>query len=361
MLPGFRHVRAPLISGYIWLFVAWLLLSGDLPQKRESAVYRHAYELGEAAGPIGLALVASVTAYLVGSLVQVSLSSLADAFAALNRNRFRRSWHATLNHAITIKQLLEPPLLEPEAIGWIEGDEQTKARLRSLAEAELGDSQETLLNAVGRAEEEVTRGLESVNSLLAREDVYVAFKLDFKSEAEPVVNSFVVEGPKNSVSVALQEDHELPVFSAYRNMLEERGAIKTLLMETTAQAGSEVERLYSEAELRFAVALPLAALVVTLWAESEHGWWLALLVAPVGLLFHALVLNKHGGLEMVESLRSRDDSELEKIAPAFGRYRTNAIDLAGEIGKFEDWGEMARQLHAREVDSEVSNLSPSAS
>jgi hypothetical protein len=173
MLPGFRHVRAPLISGYIWLFVAWLLLAGELPLKHESTVYRHAYELGEAAGPIGLALVASVAAYLVGSLVQVFFSSLGNGFAALNRSPFGRSWHAALGDTITLKQLLKPPLLEPESVGWIEGDQQTKARLRSLAEVELADSQETLVNAVGEAEEEVMKGLKSVDSPLTREDVYL--------------------------------------------------------------------------------------------------------------------------------------------------------------------------------------------
>src|SRR3954454_16403610 len=92
MLPGFRHVRAPLFSGYIWLFVAWLLLAGDFPHKQESPVYRYAYELGETVGPVGVALVASVAAYLVGSLVQIILTSLVDGLRALNRRRFRRKW-----------------------------------------------------------------------------------------------------------------------------------------------------------------------------------------------------------------------------------------------------------------------------
>jgi hypothetical protein len=193
-------------------------------------------------------------------------------------------------------------------------------------------------------QKQVTQGLESVDSSLDRESVHVAFELDFKSGAEPVVKSFAVADGNNTKSSPLSEAHELPIFSAARNMFEERGGIKTLLMETTAQAGSEVERLYSEAELRFALALPLIALAVVLWLESGDAWWLALLAAPIGLLLHALVLNKHGGLEMVEALRSRDPGELEKIAPAFDRYRVNARDLAEAVRSFDDWDELARQL-----------------
>jgi diacylglycerol kinase len=300
-----------------------------------------------------------VAAYLVGSLVQVSLSSLGDGFAALKRNRFRRNWYAALGHTITIEQLLSPPLLEPEAIGWIEGDEQTKNRLRSLTEVQLAASQEDLSNAVGLAEKKVANGLVSVHSTGEGEGVRVAFGIDFKSESEPVVKSFVVAGPEDSVSRDLREEHKLPIYSAARNMFEERGGIKTILMETTAQAGSEVERLYSEAELRFTVALSLAALVITLWVKSGDAWWLALLVAPIGLLLHALILNKHGGLEMVESLRSRDAKELEKIAPAFDRYRSNAINLAKEIEQFKGWEQMASELHAREQDPLVQEQSAS--
>lgn len=349
MLPGFRHVRAPLISGYIWLFVAWLLLSDELPRKHESAVYGQAYELGEAVGTIGLALVASITAYLVGSLVQVVIASLADGFSALRRSGFRRHWYGSVASRVTAWEVLAPPLLDPEGIGWFDGDGQTKARLRSLTESQLADSQEALRNAVGAAEEQVTNGLNSVRSSIRRDAAYVTFGLDFKSEAEPIVDSFAVEHGGRVVSSALPETHELPIYSASRNMFEERGGIKTLLMETTAQAGSEVERLYSEAELRLAVALPLIALMIVLWAESGDAWWLALLAAPVGLLYHAMVLGKHGGLEMVEALRSRDPKELKKIAPAFDRYRTNAKDLAAAVRDFPDWTELARQLALQEA------------
>lgn len=132
--------------------MAWLLLSEDLPQRHESDIYHQAYVLGEAVGPVGLALAASVVAYLVGSLVQVGLSSLADGLRALRKRGFRRHWYWSVPPAVAIEDVLSPPLFEPKAIGGVDGDGQTKSRLQSLTEAQLADRQEELLSAVGAAE-----------------------------------------------------------------------------------------------------------------------------------------------------------------------------------------------------------------
>jgi hypothetical protein len=112
-------------------------------------------------------------------------------------------------------------------------------------------------------------------------------------------------------------------------------------METTEQAGSEVERLYAEMELRVAIAVPLAVTALVLVTQSHDAWWLLLLIAPIVLLVQATVLNRHGGLQMVESLRSRDAEQLRKIAPAFGRYEDRASGLAEEIEE-RDWTELVR-------------------
>jgi hypothetical protein len=33
ILPGFRDFRAPLVTGYLWLLAAWILLGKPLPSK----------------------------------------------------------------------------------------------------------------------------------------------------------------------------------------------------------------------------------------------------------------------------------------------------------------------------------------
>jgi hypothetical protein len=348
MLPGFRHVRAPLISGYIWLVVAWLLLSDELPRKHDSPVYRRIYELGEAAGPIALALVASVGAYLIGSLAQAALSALADEASSLWRNRFRRHWYTKLPQVLPVEMLLAPPLLDSDSVGWIEGNRQTKARLRSLANMQLNECQKVLTEAEEEAEGKVTQGLYAAGSNLEREDIQVAVELEFPTKGEPLLKSLVVKGRATKAPEELEKNLELPSFSAARNVFEEKGAIKTILMEETQQAGSEVERLYSEAELRFAVALPLAALIVVLWAQSGDWWWLALLIVPVALLLHALVLNKQGGLELVEALRSREQADLDKILPSLGRYRDRATSIAGALTSHSGWPSLAVELDKKE-------------
>lgn len=331
-LPGFRRVRAPLFSGYLWLFAAWLLLGEGLP-KADEEVYVRVFEMAEAVGPVGLAIVASVAAYLLGSLVQAVIASLGYLLAMLKRTRGRRTWFLGLLGPVAFLDLQAAPFFAPIDIDWFDGDRETRSRLWDLASLKLGSKHDRLWSAIRRAEEKVTKELAEM-SVIERERVHLSFEPDFGSGPEPVVRSFILQGPEGFHNAPPREKLELPMFSAARDIFEERAAIKTLLVETTQQAGAEVERLYAEAELRFFLALPLIAVISVMAAQSHDGTWWFLLVLPAGLLLHAMVLNKHGGREMIEALRSRDSDELRKITPVFDRYNERAEQLAAAIERF---------------------------
>jgi hypothetical protein len=70
VLPGLRELRAPLAAGYLWLVTAWLVLGDKLPTAMEvkPAPLDRLYRLEPVLSDVGLAVVASVVAYVVGSI-----------------------------------------------------------------------------------------------------------------------------------------------------------------------------------------------------------------------------------------------------------------------------------------------------
>jgi hypothetical protein len=78
VLPGLRELRAPLAAGYLWLLTGWLIFGDEVPKRREatSGALRRLYELQPVVSAVGLAVVASVAAYIVGSIAIEGLNSL---------------------------------------------------------------------------------------------------------------------------------------------------------------------------------------------------------------------------------------------------------------------------------------------
>ncbi len=68
VLPGLREVRAPLAAGYVWLLFAWLVASHRVPSRVEDGPVARVYDLEPVVTAFGVAVVASVVAYIVGSI-----------------------------------------------------------------------------------------------------------------------------------------------------------------------------------------------------------------------------------------------------------------------------------------------------
>jgi hypothetical protein len=69
-LPGLRELRAPLISGCLWLFLGWLVLGGLAPTRHDAhGAIKHAFELGHLISDVGSVVVVSALAYLFGSIM----------------------------------------------------------------------------------------------------------------------------------------------------------------------------------------------------------------------------------------------------------------------------------------------------
>jgi tetratricopeptide (TPR) repeat protein len=71
LLPGLREIRAPLISGYLWLVFFFLTLHGKLPSTDDpDSALKPIFRIGEDLTTAGLVAVTGVAAYLVGSAMQ---------------------------------------------------------------------------------------------------------------------------------------------------------------------------------------------------------------------------------------------------------------------------------------------------
>lgn len=78
LLPGLREIRAPLISGYLWLVFFFLAFHGDLPHRKDAhPALEPLFDLGHDLSALGIATVSGVVAYLVGSAFQELLKLLA--------------------------------------------------------------------------------------------------------------------------------------------------------------------------------------------------------------------------------------------------------------------------------------------
>jgi hypothetical protein len=362
LLPGLRDVRGPLIAGYLWLFAAWLLLGGHLPDRNTAEVYSHAFEVGDALGRVGIAAVVSIAAYLVGSLLQEVGNWIAFGYKTLKWRLKRLMTRLTLfSPAIrrlsprSVEALLHaPPVFSLEDFRSVDGDGRTKRALEDLVSNRLRDCRKRLDDVLAQAAKDVRDG--ATRQGWSRADLR-------RSKVMAEAFGSPQRGWRVSRWVASVADHTtderpkggfapLPSFSAAGDLFGERATIKTRLMETAEHAGSEVERFYAESDFRFTIAFPLAAVAVVMTRESSDWWWLVLLGVSLGLLAHSMVLRKHGGREMVEALRSRPNHEqLDQITPAFRRYEEDAERFAAALEAVK-WEAMGAAIQRNGEDGE---------
>ena len=102
-LPGFRDLRAPLIAGYMWLILAWLIVKPDVDHRPHDALAAAVYDLVNEVGQFWAAAAVGVAAYLVG-VVSQGVSGLAAShseWAYSNRRQMPDAF-------VTVGRRLEP-------------------------------------------------------------------------------------------------------------------------------------------------------------------------------------------------------------------------------------------------------------
>jgi hypothetical protein len=244
IIPGLREIRAPLIAGYIWLIVAWVLVRPDLDTRPSDEVFGSVYDLGHEVGPIAVVAAASVSAYLIGCLSQVLTEAL-------------------LTRVVT--------------------DRATGLRGRIREFMGIQDADPIPPIPLERIDRAYARGQAAIDEL----------------------GRGIADRPASRLSTSALNELDARRRTARSEALRELERPATLLVGDQPELFSEVDRLRAEGDLRLAVVLPLAALVSVFAANQSWLWFLAVpLIVILGgdglakltrsqaVIAHAVALNK---------------------------------------------------------------------
>jgi hypothetical protein len=319
LIPGVREVRAPLVSGYLWGVCLWLVIASHVPDEHSHAAYEHLVELFCAIGHFGQAIAASIGAYLLGSLIHSLASSvwtrLDSWLRPLGSGGFEEpSRLESSGGEGSFENLLQ--FVQPYGYNWYAapstiGGPSSFRTIRELSDRELGESFRAIERAIEAAK--VRERLPSVSFLNAGGSVMVRLRVEKER------------------GVVEPEEFVVPHLFLVRDLLDQRSLLETRLLEVAPGTGGQIERLRSEAEFRVAIALPLVVLAGIL-AVDVGLLWLVGLIVPFALLTQGRVLSRQASRELFDALRSRIQTpELERITPAYARYRASASRLVDGI------------------------------
>jgi hypothetical protein len=251
VMPGLRELRAPLAAGYLWLLWGWLAFGARVPRTKDEAPepLHRLYELEPVISDLGLAVVASVAAYVLGSIVV----DVQAQFTVIPR------WL----DATTIFSLA-PAASRPVLV--------TPAGRRIL------DSIFEQSHSTQRQSQESTHPQQ-----LALSQV-----------------SGVPPAPPRPRTVNREE--------ALRIWLSRnREVLKTRLLDLSTELHSEVDRPDAEATFRMALWPPLAALTLYPLAAQVSGWWLGALVIPALLAWQWISLRRQATESLVAATAARPE------------------------------------------------------
>ncbi|MBC9822559.1 hypothetical protein [Terrabacter sp. MAHUQ-38] len=212
-LPGFRDMRAPLTTGYLWLLFTWLLVKPDPSKRPANPTAASVYDLATHVGPLWLGLGAGVVAYFLGAVSQMATDYVEANYTPSARSR---------------RQMLKE----------FEHDPSHK-HLRVMQMPAGALIQETYSS--------ITRTLEQSK---------LSVPPDIADEAE----WRIADGQRQ----------------AYERSTEELELPATLLVGDEPALFAEVDRMRAEGELRISATPPLALIIVILALQVSPWFWLAL-------------------------------------------------------------------------------------
>lgn len=285
LLPGLREIRAPLIAGYIWCGVLWLLLKPVIPSRDDATgAIAVVSDLIGGAPDVLLLGALSVGAYLLGSLTQEVSRPLAHAFSTL---------HLLDRHAF-VEELLRPPPIQPSTRGKFVLEGRAQHLLDNVASLSSG-----------------TPGL-----------IDLMRKIWPHEAADPA-------SPLSSMGDPQKLDARRPAIAAMlaRSVSAELDLTATRLIGEQSELYSTVDRLRAESELRLAVWLPLVALGV---AAAIAGLSLS---TAVSLLLATVVM---AGLLAAQGLR-RERAAGDRLVDAIilGKVEPPTFERIREFAELE--------------------------
>jgi hypothetical protein len=296
LLPGLRELRAPLVAGYLWLLLGWLTLGDELPTAREAkaAPLDRLYRLEPIVSDLGLAVVASVVAYMVGS---VALDIHVRVAPTLRDPPWRRiQWSRTEY----VRGIFFVPVLASIGFAVVAGWLLPDSALVGLVIAVLAFLFYVFTVArVGRAERDGSWVLPPRDARPEERDVTLA--------GWGQILGWLRE--------KLEGDHPFVDLGrlALDDIARNRDLLKTRILDVSEALHAEVDRPDAEATFRMATWPPLTALVTYL-AVKVSPWWSLAFIVPVVLAWQRKSLRKQANDALVTALVVRDGPSAPVLA-----------------------------------------------
>jgi len=82
-LPGFRDLRGPVVTGYLWLLFGWLVVHPNLDCRPPSKIGGALFDAGHQVGRVGVFIAISVAAYFIGTASQLVSERLTARIRAI--------------------------------------------------------------------------------------------------------------------------------------------------------------------------------------------------------------------------------------------------------------------------------------
>lgn len=288
LLPGARHLRPALFSGFLWLLLGWLLISSQIPDRAHaSGLMLQAYQLGNFFGPLGLVVGATALAFVLGTLTGPVVDGLARGMNGVERSirtglgrrtYVVRTWKALKRE---IEGLTQAMNAEPDGDAEVAAKRQRgqKQRVEQATERKalikwrhfVWPSKKFVALLAGESLRSRPRPERELRLVRAkrREGAKKYFDLinfdNYKSLED------VAEPVWEDETLANQLRHEL-----------ESGPLE-LLRALDEKLYLDLDRERSEREVRLAVSLPIA--FIGLYAVSEWTPWAWILVVAAIVLF----------------------------------------------------------------------------
>ncbi len=274
ILPGLREIRTPLAVGYAWILVLYLAVGYRLPPPDQaSGVLADIYRVGQIATPAGLAVVASVVAYLLGIVILPVTGALTNWILR---------WRETLPYWLTSRI----PGGAPES--------KVEEAFEELIVARLA---ERIRNDGQFRDDLVRHGADLAEFLGA----------DFDPDR-------LDEVLRTDASAREQAVEEILALRRVLNLDKELPLVVERMRREDDTAGAEYDRLMGEFEFRSGMAWPLLGLIVTL-AVRVTPWSLLAVPAVLLLLKAASMARLEARLHVARTVGSRryDDRALQML------------------------------------------------
>jgi DNA-binding transcriptional ArsR family regulator len=361
LLPGVRELRAPLAAGYLWLVTFWIALAPRVPALISTeGVYRDIYNLGQAVGKPAIAIASAFVAYLIGTL-SVGVTSVINLRLS-SSNRFSAAVKTPIAQAV-LERIEERLKADSKLL------EQADSKLLEQALSSVR-AHFSALNETGLTLSSVRTHFSALNETgLTLIDAIDKFEIsldlrEFTYRHSPTTDSQTItniwykgasaghEPLAAAMILALQKDSDFTFLmsnatirrqlirglvdldSYVDDCIEDLPSLAVRLVGKEPEVYGAYDRLRAESEFRLGVAVPLAALFLTMAYRSAPIWVLGVLIC-VALAELGRRSSMQAFAQLAESLHAKrlESPVLEGIGAEPLRIRP-VEDPAHEIEKF---------------------------